>query len=71
MVSKWWTRRIERSGAERASMENLRRIKSTVFSANFPRFDDLANTRDSLTFASQAPDCEHNRNGDESGYGVA
>jgi hypothetical protein len=57
--------------ATAASMENLRRIKSTVFSANFLRFDDLANTCDSLPLATQAPDCEHNRNGDESGYGVA
>jgi hypothetical protein len=45
-----------------ASMENLRRIKSRVFSTNFLRFKRIANTSNLVTAVRQEADCESNRN---------
>jgi hypothetical protein len=45
-----------------ASMENLRRIKSAVFFANFLRFKTIAITRNLSMSVSKEPDCENNRN---------
>ena len=45
------------------SIENLRRIKSFGFFANFRRFKLNANTCDLSTAVSQGTDCEINRNG--------
>jgi hypothetical protein len=50
MVSKWWTRFI---GGKPASIENLHRIKSFGFFANFRRFNLNANTCDLSTAVSQ------------------
>jgi hypothetical protein len=47
-----------------ASMENLRRIKSAVFFANFLRFKTIAITRNLSMSVSKEPDCENNRNPD-------
>jgi hypothetical protein len=53
-----------RGGIGPASMENLRRIKSTVFFANFLRFKTIAITRNLSMRVSKEPDCENNRNPD-------
>ena len=49
----------------RPSIENLHRIKSVGFFANFRRFKLNANTCDLSTAVSQGIDCENNRNGCE------
>src|SRR4030081_740837 len=52
MVSKWWMRFI---GGKPPSIENLHRIKSFGFFANFRRFKLDANTCDLSTAVSQEP----------------
>jgi hypothetical protein len=47
-----------------SSMENLRRIKSVVFFADFLRFKTKVKTTDLSTAVSEDGDCERNRNGD-------
>jgi hypothetical protein len=55
MVSKWWTRAAPTMlfAQNPASIENLRRIKSSGFSASFRRFNLNANTCDLSTAVSQ------------------
>jgi hypothetical protein len=45
-----------------ASMENLRRIKSRVFSTKFLRFNRIAHTSHLVTAVTPEGDCEGNRN---------
>jgi hypothetical protein len=46
-----------------ASMENLRRIKSRVFSTKFLRFNPIADTSHLVAAVTPEADCEGNRNG--------
>src|SRR5580704_2757365 len=53
MVSKWWTRGLRDNLLKSASIENLHRIKSIGFFANFRRFNLNANTCALSTAVSQ------------------
>src|ERR1700704_5621406 len=56
MVSKWWTCAAHPCFCgESISIENLHRIQSLEFSANFQRFNLNANTCDLSTTVSQGP----------------
>ncbi|WP_375414374.1 hypothetical protein [uncultured Bradyrhizobium sp.] len=63
MVSKWWTPWMRPLPvAQRASIENLRRIESLGLFANFPRFKFNADTYGLSMPVTEQVDCEINRN---------
>src|SRR4030088_765189 len=70
MVSKWWTCAAHPCFCgESISIENLHRLQSLEFSANFQRFNLNANTCDLSTTVSQGPDAGSPRRKQRDGRG--